>query len=67
MLEEAIKPLVQEEGAQAFVLQTVFRTEDRQISGNFLVVPNPELLAKLIERAASSGNLVHPEMVQYQR
>ena len=64
ILERAIQLFARDDGARVFILQTVFTTEDRQVSGNFLVMPNPSLLRRLIERASIAGRLAHQEAVQ---
>ena len=37
----------------ALVLDTTFGTDDRQINGKFLVMPNPELQNALLNKLAS--------------
>ena len=69
LLDNAIKPLAdgEEEESTKFVLQTVFRTQDRQIKGNFLVMPTAGLLKALITRAARVGAVLPEDIVEYQR
>ena len=69
LLDNAIKPLAdgEEEESTIFVLQTVFRTQDRQIKGNFLVMPTAGLLKALITRAARVGAVLPEDIVEYQR
>lgn len=69
LLDKAVRPFVDddEEESKIFVLQTVFRTQDRQIKGNFLVMPTPGLLDALVDHAARVGPVLPEDIVQYQR
>jgi len=65
LLDSALKPVAGREDASIFVLQTIFRTQDRQISGNFLVLPTSGLLDSLVQHAARAGRVVTQDVVQY--
>jgi chemotaxis protein CheC len=67
LLDKAIRPFVDDDESTIFVLQTVFRTQDRQIKGNFLVMPTPGLLDALVDHAARVGAVTPEDMVQYKR
>jgi chemotaxis protein CheC len=66
LLDGALKPLA-EEAATVFVLQTIFRTQDQQISGNFLVMPTASFLDSLVKHAARAGHVLPQDIVQYHR
>jgi len=51
ILDGTLKPLISNEST-IFVLQTIFRAQDQQITGNFLVLPTPGLLTALIKYGA---------------
>ena len=51
LLDQAMKPISKTQNASIFVLETVFKAQGHEISGNFMVLSSPSLLDTLVKRS----------------